>query len=215
MVLLQPGGGPSSSEIGDRRICVAVQRASKSRGDRVRESAAAYELGDGGDGRGSKQAVHTDIQALREVQEKFVVGNDPGLSRLATALVEYEVRINESFASDSHERWRAGIIVTSHLRGSSSIDPSQVFLLDYPDSWLEVAAGHVVDSSGIADQSTSPAAIFEDLKRDRLGRASEQLRLVCGLRLGEQTPLDRIRDLIDNVSGGQIVHDELARLLIH
>ncbi|MEE8045407.1 MAG: hypothetical protein V3T49_01060 [Dehalococcoidia bacterium] len=215
MILLQSSNGPSSTEIADRRICVAIQAAQKPGGRRIRESGATYKLDKlGGSAVDSRWSAEADIRALRAVQENFVSASDPELSRFFTELVDYESEINESLASDSRDLWKSGTMVTSRLREGSAINPAQVFLLDSPESWLEVAAAHVVDSSRIAEHEDSAAAIFEDFRRGRLNRAKEQLRLVCGLRLEEATPLEGIRALLDG-SDGEISGVELAELLIH
>ena len=214
LVLLQSSRVPSPDQINDKRICVAVQDSPKPAGRRIRESSATYNVNGGEDGAQSRSSAEADIRSIREVWSTYVTANDPGLGRLASALVDYESKINGSLVGDSHRLWKSGRIVTNDSFEGLAIRPSQVFLLDDPESWLEVAASNVLDQCRFSSGSSTPDEIYTALQRGKLKTAGEQLRIACGLHLGAPTPVDSMRRLAGE-SSGAISSEQLVDFLIH
>ena len=215
LVLLQSSAGPTSSDIVDSRICVAVQAVAKSGAQRIGESAATYDVGNTGSR--SKHMAEADIRSLREVRENYLTGNDPELSRLVSALSEYESQINSSLAGDSYERWKSGHIVTSQLLEKSAVNSQQAFLLEHPESWLEIVAVSVLDHQKFSESESTCTQIFHDLQSGRIVHAKEKLRHLSGIRLGDWTPLDGIQRLlaVSENSPSQATGTALVDLLIH
>jgi hypothetical protein len=217
LVLLQSSEGPSPEEIGDKRICVALQEASRPDNDRdrvrgVRERGAEYNVQV--DDSRTKQATEADIEALRAVRQKFVATTDSGLTRLASALVDYESEINESLADRSRSLWKSGSVVTAVSFGDSSGLPQQIFLLDSPESWLAVTAARLVDRTFDLETSLWSEKVFSDLQSGRTSNARKQLRQVCGIRLGEETAIERIRGLF-GAESDEVSAENLIDLLVH
>jgi hypothetical protein len=158
LVLLQTSEGPSPNEISDRHICVAVQSVPRVVDQRIGESKTGYYVAD--DGSSSNRSVEADMRSLREVREGYVTTNDPGLSRLLTSLAEHESKINEALAGASHESWKSGKLITSDRQRDAEISPLQVFLLDSPESWVEVTAAFVLGRSGISGSAETLEQIF-------------------------------------------------------
>jgi hypothetical protein len=214
LVLLQSSEGPSPKEIGDKRICVALQEAAQLVSQRVRERGAEYSVQDAGSDSGTKQASEADIEALRAVRDKFVSTTDTGLTRLASALVDYESEINGSLASRSRSLWKSGSVVTAVAFGDSTGLPQQIFLLDSPESWLEVTAAQLIVRTFELETSYWSERIFSDLQSGRTSNAKEQLRVACGIRLGESTAIERIREFFDSESD-EVAARGLVDLLVH
>lgn len=231
LVLLHSTDVPAPEEITDDRICVAAPRVS---GNRVGDTRATYSVNASGNGSNLKGPVRldptaADIRSLREVRRNYVSVNDPGLGRLASALATYESQVNESMATDLHEKWKSGVVVTSPSRTKQGTDgwtgpeiqAGELFLLGDPVSWIESAAA-VLDRNGIAGISgdhASPARIFpeqifKELQAGRLASAREQLRQLCRIRIDEPTPVDRIDAYVER-GGGEVSGDDLVQLLIH
>ena len=215
LVLLQTSKAPSAEEILDRRICVVAQSAPSTANQRIGEPIAEYRVGD--DDSFSGRSIEADMRSLREVREGYVATNDPGLSRLLTSLAEHESKINEALAGASHESWKWGKLIKSERQRDVEISPLQVFLLDSPESWVEVTAAFVLDRLGISGSAGTLEQILENLKSGRIKKAKEELRKLSGLHLGEQTPLDRMNTLRHDGtdSSTDISGVELIDLLIH
>lgn len=214
-VLLQSSSGPTSDEIADSRICVAVQEAVKSDAHRIGESTVTYDVGKAGSR--SKLAAQADIRSLREVRENYVTANDPELSKLVSEFAEYESQINNSLAGDSYRRWKSGQLVTSHLLENPPVNSQQVFILEHPESWLEIAGGSVLDHLKFSESESTCIQIFQDFQSGRIVHAKEKLRHLSGLRLGDWTPLERIQGLLitTEISSSHTTGSALVDLLIH
>ncbi|MCH7969650.1 MAG: hypothetical protein IH960_01240 [Chloroflexi bacterium] len=237
LVLLHSTDVPAPDDIVDDRICVAAPRVSV---DRIGETRSTYFLhasGKGPSGRSQKgrsprspdrpDQTASDIRSLREVRRSYITANDPGLGRLASALATYESQINASVAADLHEMWKSGVVITSPhrtKRGTKGrtgpkIQPGELFLLGDPESWVESAAtaldrGVISGISGISGDQTSPGQIYDELQTGRLATAREHLRQLCGIRIDEPTPVDRIDTCIGR-GGGEVSGDDLVQLLVH
>ena len=89
LVLLQSSSRPSSRQINDRRICVAVQDSPEPAGRRIGESSAIYNVANNDADRAqTRRSAEADIRSIREVRSSYVTAGDPGLSRLLSSLVE-------------------------------------------------------------------------------------------------------------------------------
>ena len=228
LVLLYPTSRPEPTDILNDRICVAAPRM---KGGRIAESKATYHVDSvksGPNGRSSPgtNAKAADFRSLREVRRSNVSSSDPGLGRLASTLANYESQVNASVAADLHKMWKSGVVVTSldrslsrtEERAGREIQPGELFQLDNPESWVESAAavlGGGIDSSITGDRVT-PEDVYDELQESRLASAREHLRQICGIRLDESTPLDRLDTCFERVEGdGEVLSDELIQLLVH
>jgi len=237
LVLLHSTDVPAPDDIVDDRICVAAPRVSVARIGETRSTYFLHASGKGPMGRSQKgrrprspnrpDQTASDIRSLREVRRSYITANDPGLGRLASALATYESQINASAAADLHEMWKSGVVITSPhrtKRGTKGrtgpkIQPGELFLLGDPESWVESAAtaldrGVISGVSGISGDQTSPGQIYDELQTGRLATAREHLRQLCGIRIDEPTPVDRIDTCIGR-GGGEVSGDDLVQLLVH
>ena len=216
LVLLQSSAGPSPSDISDIRICVAVQAQSESGSgtpdNRIGEQRSVYNVG--GNSGTDKSAVEADIKSIREVRQNYAAISDPQLDRITSALIDFESRANESLVGDSYGLWKSGTLVTATNATPFSATPGQVFLLESPDSWLNVVASNLIEYSRFSTADVSPQKVFSTLQMGHLKTGREQLRLVSGLRLGDPTPTEQIASLLDEHSD-ELPGQELLNLVIH
>ena len=229
LVLLHSPDAPSPDAIVDDRICVAAPRVG---GERISDTRAVYSSGarersQKGRGQHGPDLKASDIDSLRKVRRMYLNASDPGLGRLASALATYESQVNASVAADLHEAWKSGVVVTSSNRNSRGkggladpeIQPGELFLLEDPESWIESAAallegGFISGASATPGGQTSPGQIYDELQAGRLATAREHLRQICGIRIGESTPLDQIDTCIESMDG-EVPGNELVQLLVH
>lgn len=69
---------------------------------------------------------------------------------------------------------------------------SQVFLLDNPESWLEVAAASLINRTSFSRADSTPKQVFAELQHGHLKTAKDRLRQMCGIQLDETTTHDQI-----------------------
>jgi hypothetical protein len=215
LILLQSDTGPAPDQIGDNRICVATQSKEPVRGDRIGESRAVYDVGQSAVD--IREGVEADIQSIREVRQNYAAVADPQLDRLTSALVEHETRAHNSLAEQSHDLWKSGAIVSSDSESRHSVGSGQIFLLDSPQSWIDVAAARFLERPAIGSSDAphiTPPKIFGELQSNRLNTAKDQLRRLCGLRLDEPTVLEQLGALMET-HNGELPGVELIKLLLH
>ncbi|MDG0867040.1 hypothetical protein [Candidatus Lucifugimonas marina] len=212
LVLLQTSGRTAPTGILDKRILVAVQSNSPAKPNRIGESRSSYVIDSNPNE--TRRNAEAEIKSIREVRANYAAASDPALDRLTSALEEYESKVNESFAEDAHELWKQGEIITSSESNSLAPTANQIFLLDTPESWVEVAAASIYGPANFHSADSVVETIFSDLQIGHVKTAKDHLRQMCGIHLGDATPLDLIESMIADRSR-EILGDELRNLLIH
>lgn len=215
LILLQSNTGPTPAHIADRRICVATQSPEPVQGHRIGESRAIYDVGRSATE--TRESINADIQSIQEVRQSYAEVSDPQLDRLTSALVEYEARAHNSLAEQSHGLWKSGTIVSSEPATETAVDAGQIFLLETPQSWIDVMATNFLDRPVVGNSDASPMApsgIFDELQSNHLNTAKDQLRQLCGLRLDESTVLEQFESLLE-VNDHELPGVELTKLLVH
>lgn len=211
LVLLKSPLVPPSSELTDSRICVAVQGGAPERLSRVAESPSHYEVESHHES--TSRSIENELTALREIRSNYATAADPGLNRLSAALLDHEVKINHSLADESATLWKAGKIVRAQESHETELSSEQVFLLEQPESWVEVVAAAVLGEPLVGASSGAIQRIFSDFQSLRLRTGIDALRSLCGLRLHEPTPIDRLASEIEG-HGGSISGHSLIQLLV-
>jgi hypothetical protein len=212
IVLLTSSESPDSSEIDDHRICVASKAVVNGKANAIREQKSHYRVSDPYEGSGS--SIADDLRAIREVREHYAVVADYGLNNLSSALTEYESEINNSMASESHMAWKSGHVVGGAKPLDSIASSGQIFLLDSPQSWIDVAAASLLKTSLGSPSAITLEVVLSDLKIGRFKTATDKLRRLSAIQLGEPPVTDRIEALSESDTGS-ISDADLSALLLH
>ena len=214
-ILLISVEGPTGSDIDDSRVCVAVQASQHIETNVVREHPTAYLIDPpAAPETKSRPSFEADIRAIREVRENYAVIADYGLNKLSSALVEYESEINEEFASESHNRWKSGHVTNLSTTHKFESTANLIFLLDTPQSWIDVAAAGMLTPSVSFLAEITSETIYKELQLGHLKKAKNQLRQLCGIRLGESLATDHIAALF-NSDDEELNRSKLSSLLLH
>jgi len=212
IVLLTSRESPNASEIDDQRICVASKAVVTGDPSVIHEQKSDYRINDS-DG-GSGPSIADDIRAIREVREHYAVVADYGLNNLSSALAEYESEINDSMATESHLAWKSGHVVGNSSSLDSMASSGQIFLLDSPQSWIDVAAASLLQTSLGTSSAITPETVLGDFKIGRFKSASDKLRRLSAIQLGETPVTERIEELSESDTG-DVSGTELTALLLH
>ena len=115
------------------------------------------------------------------------------------------------------------MVVTSDRKAGQEIQAAELFLLDDPESWVESVARvmtrwtvrlDAIPAGATTGVAISAEQVFEDFQAGRLASASDRLRRISGIDLGDTTPVEQISQLFgigdDAVGGPSLVH-----LLVH
>lgn len=212
LVFLQSSQAPAPTSILDRRILVAVQANNPAKPNRIGESRSSYIIDSNPNE--IRRDSEAEIKSIREVRANYAAVSDPALDRLTSALAEYESKINESLVEDAHELWKQGEIITAPEPKKLVPTANQIFLLDTPESWVQVAAASIHGPTRFRRTDSNLETIFCDLQIDHVKTAKDDLRQMCGIHLGNTTPFDLIESMVADRSR-EILGDELCNLLIH
>jgi hypothetical protein len=222
VVLVDSHEAPPAAQVRDARIGVANRAApTRQNSHVVAETRAPYRVDRAG--HLPPGSLEAEVSSLRAARSRLLVGSDPGLRKLASAISEKERRAQQDLAREAHARWSAATWTFSNaVRGDAAPAPQGIPLIgDDPQAWLEAAAPVLLSRAGVlatqADGETldsrRQAAIWDDLADGRVSAALSAIEPRFPLLEGSSViaEIDRLLD----VNRGEVCQAALRQRLVH